>query len=150
MRGTQRQTLRSLPALSGTLLGLAVVAGCSPHKRVCLGAKTLCGVSLHRLPRGCPSLSAGSGWGWGVHTPVRCHIRALPGKHPHRPPAPGSQPREPADRGGCDPPDPSPCLSPVPLAWSRPVTSTLKAHKPIKPSMLTGCDSSFCYLAFSY
>jgi len=39
----------------------------------------------------------------------------MPRRHPHHPPAPGSRPRKPADVGVCDPPDPSPCLSPAPL-----------------------------------
>lgn len=95
----------------------------------------------------CPSLSAGSGW--GVHTPVRRrHVCALPRKHPRCPP--GSQLREPADGDGCRLPDASLCLSPAPLAWSWPLTSTVTAHKLIKPSMLIGCDSSFSYLTFSY
>lgn len=31
-----------------------------------------------------------------------------------------------------------------------PPASALKTHKPIKPGVLIGCDSSFCCLAFGY
>lgn len=35
--------------------------------------------------------------------------------------------------------------------WLEPApASPLKTHKPIKPSVLIGCDSSFCYLAVHY
>lgn len=134
MRGTQWQPSRSLLALSGTLLALAAVAGRSPNQQLCLGATALHGASWHQLPRG---------WGWGVSSAAGeapfiglCLPALIRGSH------------ETGETGVAaiqQTPRPASLQSLGPASHS-----TVKAHKPIKPSMLIGCDSLFCYLAFSY
>lgn len=85
---------------------------------------------------------------WGGAEPASTCIflgKAVPWCCPSDPPEAGTGQGWLPPTGPLTLPQPWPSdLQPAPPA------SALKTHKPIKPGVLIGCDSSFCCLAFGY